>query len=96
MFVLGVAKRSSGDFKPKDKDDVIPYDNVKVHVRLEFGVDSDVPEMSAGDAVDIIKVKTGIWKRFLDENGVTDNDLLGTSISMLYNKYGKISGISLK
>lgn len=95
MFVLGVSKRTSGDFKPKDSDNVVSYDFVKLHVRYTFGVDADAPELAAGDAVDIIKVPSGVWKKFLDSAGLTVPDVLGTELSLLYNKYGKVSGISV-
>lgn len=96
MFVLGVSKRSSGVFVPKDGGNEIKYDFVKLHVRYEFGVDSDVPEMSAGDAVDIIKVNTGVWSQFLNTNSMIEPEVLGASVSLLYNKWGKVSGLSLR
>ena len=96
MFILGVSKRSSGVFKPEDGKNEINYDFVKIHVRYEFGVDSDIPDLSVGEPVDVIKVNTSVWSRFLSDNQMIDKDVLGSSVSVLYNKYGKVSGITLR
>ena len=102
MFILGVSKRTSGVFIPPVKEGStevpreINYDFVKLHVRYEFGVDADVPELSVGEPVDIIKVNTPVWSRFLNDNSLLEPEVLGASVNLLYNKYGKVSGISLR
>lgn len=95
MFLKGISKRTSGSFKPDGGDREYEYDFVKLHVLYEFGVDDDCPEMAAGDAVDIIKVGSVVWKRFLDKNGLTVSDAVGLNIRLVFNKYGKVSGISI-
>lgn len=95
MFVKGVSKRTSGTFKPEDSAREFDYDFIKLHVVYEFGVDDDIPEMSAGDPVDVIKVNSSVWKQFLDKNGLTTQAAVGLNVRLNFNKYGKVSGISV-
>lgn len=95
MFLKGVSKRTSGSFKPNDSNDEVQYDFIKLHVICQFGIDDDVPELDAGDPVDVIKVKPAIWEKFLAVNGLANKDVIGMSIKLNYNKYGKVSGISV-
>ncbi len=93
MVIEGVAKRSTGTFIPKGESEAIDYDSVKIHVKYEPGIDDDIPEMVAGDAYDIIKLKWNIWKQFLDQNDLKVSDVIGMSVELVYNRYGKPSGL---
>lgn len=95
MIVKGVSKRSTGTFIPDGQTESVAYDFVKIHIKYEFGFDGDAPEVVVGDAYDIIKLKWDVWKQFLDRNGLNVADVKDRRIELVYNRYGKPSGLHL-
>lgn len=80
FVILGVV-RVTGEYEGK------PYDNYNFHCQ------DPAKEMTAGIGVQIVKVKTEL----ILSSGVSINEsIIGKTMSVFYDRFGRVSGITIE
>lgn len=80
-FVILGYVRVTGDFEGR------PFDNFNFHCQ------DPKKQMDAGIGVQVVKVKTDL----ILNSGVSVNDsIIGKEMTVVYDRYGRVSGISIE